>query len=334
MAIRPYVDDPSYYSLRSPAAMRGRLMLEVASELAAVRSWPHKQPLIYMRAQGAEDWGVCLFGSDSAEVVHQVARGEVHFAIVNPGCILALATRGLGPFPEQVPVRAITVLPQFDQLGFAVTEQTGLTSLRDLRDRRCPLRVSLRGQMDHSVLIVIRQVLAALGFTLEDIDSWGGRVSYDVGTPDIRIGAVKRGEIDAIWDEAMPMYAATALDMGMRFLSLDEDHLQQIEEMGLRRAVLPREAHPRLTQDVVTVDFSGWIVYTHADTADDLVTPFCAALEARKDRIPFFGADSSQGVGGLPLHRMCRDTRDGPLYIPLHPAAERFWRERGYFALQ
>jgi TRAP-type uncharacterized transport system substrate-binding protein len=27
---------------------------------------------------------------------------------------------------------------------------------------------------------------------------------------------------------------------------------------------------------------------------------------------------------------MCRDTIEGPLTIPLHPAAERFWRERGY----
>jgi TRAP-type uncharacterized transport system substrate-binding protein len=29
---------------------------------------------------------------------------------------------------------------------------------------------------------------------------------------------------------------------------------------------------------------------------------------------------------------MCRDTQSGPLNIPLHSAAERFWRERGYLA--
>jgi TRAP-type uncharacterized transport system substrate-binding protein len=27
---------------------------------------------------------------------------------------------------------------------------------------------------------------------------------------------------------------------------------------------------------------------------------------------------------------MCRDTLEGPLDIPLHPAAESFWREQGY----
>ncbi len=40
-----------------------------------------------------------------------------------------------------------------------------------------------------------------------------------------------------------------------------------------------------------------------------------------EDRIPW---------EGLPLERMCRHTLEGPLDIPLHPAAESFWRERGY----
>jgi TRAP-type uncharacterized transport system substrate-binding protein len=49
-------------------------------------------------------------------------------------------------------------------------------------------------------------------------------------------------------------------------------------------------------------------------------------LEARKDSIGW------QEPGPLPLELMCRDTPDAPLVIPLHPAAERFWRERGYLA--
>ena len=71
-------------------------------------------------------------------------------------------------------------------------------------------------------------------------------------------------------------------------------------------------------------DFSGWPVYTHAATPDDVVTGFCQALEGCKDRIPW------QGEGPLPLERMCKDSPEGPLDIPLHPAAEQFWRERGY----
>jgi hypothetical protein len=29
---------------------------------------------------------------------------------------------------------------------------------------------------------------------------------------------------------------------------------------------------------------------------------------------------------------MCRDARDTPQLVPLHQAAERFWRARGYLA--
>ncbi|MBM2810669.1 MAG: hypothetical protein HW416_1428 [Chloroflexi bacterium] len=329
-----YVPDTGKYSLRNPHTMRSRLMLEVASEFGGVRSWPHKQPLIYMRAQGATEWAVTLFGSDSAEVVPQVGRGEITFAIVNPGAVLGLAIRGVGPYPEPIPVRAITILPQFDQLGFAVHRRTGITSFSDLRDKRYPLKVSVRGQLDHSVLTVIREVIGAVGITFDDIESWGGKVIFDPDLPDQRVKGVPSGDVDAIWDEAMPMYAAAAWDADMRFLRFDEDHLKKLEAMGLRRVKLNREVFPQITDEVWAIDFSGWTVYTIDTTPDEYVTAFCEALEARKDRIPFFtpGPYSLAGDGGLPLDRMCRDTPEGPLYIPLHPAAERFWRQQGYLA--
>jgi TRAP-type uncharacterized transport system substrate-binding protein len=79
-----------------------------------------------------------------------------------------------------------------------------------------------------------------------------------------------------------------------------------------------------LSDDVPTLDFSGFAVYTHARVPDAVITSICVALEARKDRIGW------QEPGPLPIDQMCRDTAAGPLMIPLHPAAERFWRERGY----
>ena len=94
--------------------------------------------------------------------------------------------------------------------------------------------------------------------------------------------------------------------------------------MGFRRGVIPKAEYPNLPEDVMSLDFSGFPVYTHADTPDQVITGFCAALEARKDRIPW------EEEGPLPLERMCLDTIEGPLGIPLHPAAERFWREQGY----
>jgi TRAP-type uncharacterized transport system substrate-binding protein len=32
----------------------------------------------------------------------------------------------------------------------------------------------------------------------------------------------------------------------------------------------------------------------------------------------------------MALEKMCKDTVEGPLYLPLHPGAARFWREKNY----
>ena len=246
--------------------------------------------------------------------------------MINPAAPLALALCGKGPFREPIALRAIAVVPSPDQLAFAVTKQTKVNSLRELRERRLPLRVSIRGQMDHSLHLVVKEVLATAGFSLEDITSWGGQVRYDPGLPKgpNRLGAVQRGEVDMIIDEAVHNWLNIALDSEMRVLPMDEAMLAQLEALGFRRAVLPKAHYPRLQSDVPTLDFSGFPVYTHVNVPDSIVTAVCAALEARKEKIIW------QEPGPLPLESMCRDTPSGPLNIPLHPAAERFWRDRGY----
>jgi TRAP-type uncharacterized transport system substrate-binding protein len=313
--------------LRRPVVQRSRMMLEVASELVAANGWEDRQVEIRMRPQGAPDWGMCFFASDAPNSIDAVANGDAQFAICNPGGVLAMALKGAGPFKEPVPVRAITVFPQFDQMGLAVTAQSGLTSLAEIRDKRYPLKVSLRGQHDHSVHLVTDEIFKAMGFSLDEIKSWGGEIRYDeaVPSPTGRLRLVEDGLVDAIFDEALPVWCSAALDLGMRFLPVDEPYLTQLGQMGLPRNPITREEYPKLPEDVPAIDFSGWPVFTLSGTADDIVTAFCAALEARKDRIPWFG-----GEGPMPLDRMVQNTPEAPLTIPLHPAAERFWHSQGY----
>ncbi len=309
-----------------PSVMRSRLMLEVACELVATDDWEERQTRIQFRQQGAGPWNVCLFGSDAPSAVESVASGESDFAIVNPGSVLAMARQGMSVFKTPVPVCAITVLPQFDQFGFGVLASTGLTSLEEVRDRKYPLKLTLRGQRDHSIHLVVNEVFQTLGFSVDDLVSWGGEVRYDNGMPwaEPRMGAIRRGELNAMFDEALPWWADTAIDAGMTFLSLSEPNIAKLTKSGMRRVVIPKSEYPQLGRDVPTVDFSGWPVFCLESTPDARVRAFCAGLEARKNNIPW------HGEGPLPLHTMCRDTEDGPMTIPLHPAAERFWREQGY----
>ena len=311
----------------NPVIIRSRLVLELASELVGVQGWGYTQAWVALRKETPETPGVLLQGYDGPSAIGQVARGELQMAVINPSTILNLALRDTGPFKEPIPLRAITVIPDYDQMGFAVAESTGLHSLEEIRERRFPLRVSVRGRRDHTLHLMTDEVLAAVGFSLDDIVAWGGQVHYDPGipTPTNRVGAVERGERDAIFDEAIVVWANRAAELRMRFLPLGEPLLRKLEAMGFRRGTIEKSLYPNLPADVATLDFSGFPLYTSANVSDDIVEGVCAALMARSDRIPWEGGD-----GPLPLERMCRDTVEGPLGIPLHPAAERFWREQGY----
>ena len=310
-----------------PVTVRSRFMLEVASELAAMPEWPHKQVQLSMRDQVGGDWAITLLASDSPAGLPRVINGEAQVAILNPSVVLTLASRGTGPFKEPADLRAITVIHSYDQLAFAVAASTGVNSLAEMRDRRMPLRVSLRGQADHSVHMVVDEVLAAYGFSLDDMVSWGAQLEHHPGVNDIlgKVDKVERGELDAIFDEGIMAWADKAFGVGMSFLPLEEDILQKLEGIGFRRGTIESRLYDGLPEDLPALDFSGFTVYTRADVPDQAIRSICQALEVRKDRIP-----RDSGPGPLPLHEMCKDTPGGPLTIPLHPAAEQFWRERGY----
>lgn len=301
-------------------------MLETVSELVGTNEWLDRQVMIFMRPQGDDQWRLRFFASDSPASVDAVASGDADIAICNPGGVLGMALRGRGPYKKPLPLRAIMSIPQFDQLGFAVSAKTGLKTLGDLKRTRYPLRVSLRGQPDHSVHLITDHVLSAYGMSLKDIESWGGKVVYTEGMPyrPDRLGAVVRGELDAVWDEALPLYAPQAIAAGMHFLAIDEPQLKALEADGLMRQAITDEEYPGLGETVWTVDFSGWPVFCLASAPEEMIYNFCAGMDARKDRIPWYGN------GPLPLHILCKDSKDAPLYLPLHPGAERFWRERGY----
>jgi TRAP-type uncharacterized transport system substrate-binding protein len=308
----------------APPLIRSRLMLEVASELVGGRGWANRQVRVQFRPQGGSDWKFCVYGSDAPSAVDAVASGEADVAIVNPGAVLAMARRGAGPFTTAVPVCALYVISQFDQLGFAVSGSTGLRSLREIKERRYPLRISLRGQFDHSVHLLVNLVLSQMGFTLDDIVEWGGELTYEDRIPPFRLPLVERGEIDAIFDEAVPTFAHQAFELGMRFLPVEETALQQLEAMGVPRAIIGRDEYPELEADVPTINFSGWPVFCLESLPDATVRAFCAALEARHERIPGWEQDHLDIAEGV------QNTPAAPLTIPFHPAAEAYWRERGY----
>ena len=264
------------------------------------------------------------FASDTARSPFSVASGEADLSFFNPSAFLTMAYRGVGPFPEPLPLRAIAVFPSWDRMGFAVSIKTGLDSLAAIRARRYPLRISVRGLESDTTRFVVDEVLKTLGFSLRDIESWGGSL-HGAGTPGdpTRLAGIQDGSIDAVFDEGINAWARVALAHGMRFLPIEGAPAQHMEGLGWRVRTIPRSWDAGMDQEVAAIDFSGWPLYTRASLSDEIGYRICKSLDANRAKIPFDSRDPVE------LTDLCTDSDAAPLDVPLHPGAERYYREQG-----
>jgi TRAP-type uncharacterized transport system substrate-binding protein len=310
----------------SASAMRSRVVLEIAAELVTADDQPMRQARVLLREQGNDGWPLALHAGSTLEAIDQVVSGKAQLSMVNPAAILTMAYRGTGPFTAPQPVRVIAVIPSLDQLVFAVRASCPLETFEDIGRRRFALKASVRDQKDHCIHLMLEHTMRAAGFSPADIAAWGGTLRNEVRPRKPRYTAYESGAVDAIFDEAVDEWGESALARGMKFLPLAEETLVRLEAMGYRRGTITPRVVPSLKAEVPTLDFSGWPIYVRADLPDRQVAQICAALDARKHLIPW------QGSGPLPVERMCRDAPDTPLDVPLHPAAEAFWRAQGYIS--
>ena len=318
-----------------PLSIRSVLMLETSAHMMTETDWSFRSATIDLAGVSGEPGRFRLFGANHPDSIQKVYDREIDISIMNPNVILSMAYRGIGLYTHPMDVALIAVLPHYDHLGFAVTERSGLTSLSDIRDKRYPLRLSVRGSIDACTTRLMEKILKVHGFGYDDIVSWGGSISYDMPMPDdsthggpTRIARAVSGELDAVFDEGVIVWANQAAEAGMKFLDIDEEHLVKLEREGFVRGTLDKARFPKIGRDVATLDFSGWPVYTRNDTADLLVRKFCEAMEARKDRLLWTWGTVKQPP--MPIERMLKNSPETPVDIPFHPAALAFWKAQGY----
>jgi uncharacterized protein len=256
-----------------------------------------------------------------------VDRGKCTFGFANPAGLARMATAGVGPYKKKLALRAIGVFPSWDRLVFAVRKESRIRSLEEIKEKKYPLIVSSRaGTRFHTTLYVIDEVLGVYGFSFADIEKWGGKIlrAQSPGHPS-RAEHIRNGA-DAVFDEGIKSWGAQALEAGMRFLPVRDDVLKKIQRLGFGGVMLSKSAFPGLDDDIATVDFSGWTFFCHqelpAKTAYDMAMAIdrcCAEIEAdHLDRAT------------MTMEEFCRGGDGGPMTIPLHPGAKKYYREKGY----
>lgn len=265
-----------------------------------------------------------LMGGMKAPI--EVGKRRVDVSHVNPSVIATMCYRGKGFYKEALPLRALACFPSWDRIAFVVSRELGIRSVREVVENKIPLRVSTRASgIDNSTAYAITTIMSLYGLTFTKIKRWGGKVD-ECAHPSSpkRIESIKAGRVDAIFDEGLSTkWLEAALDNGYEVLHLDEDVIRGMEDLGFKRAVIPKRRFPGLEEDIRTVDFSGWPVITHKWLSKDMAYSLCEAIYRRRRDIP---VDAHR----LNIREVCRDTDAGPLGIPLHAGAKQFYKDRGF----
>lgn len=307
---------------------RTKLLWEVGLHIAGNPDTPyygHRDMCIVVGSGSGENFRPWLrMATGSPALAHAVCRGELEMAMVNPSGFLTQAYRGTGLFKDPLPVRIIANYPSWDRFVYTLHPRTGLRSLAEIKAKRYPLRLSIREDLTHSTRVLVDQTLAVYGFTLADLESWGGSLQLNGGPGDKRrLDALQAGTIDAVFDEGLVLWFEEALAAGMEPVPLENFALKKLAAIGWRRVVIPAGRFPHLKSDYECLDYGGWPLYTRASLPEEDAYKVCAALQARNDEI--FWESSYTGIGQLG-----QDTEATPRDVPLHPGAAQWYQEHGF----
>ncbi|MEN9708006.1 MAG: hypothetical protein RIQ68_414 [Pseudomonadota bacterium] len=256
-------------------------------------------------------------------LAQDVANGQLEAAMINPSGLLTQAYRGTGMFEKPLPLRVLGTYPTWDWFIFVVHPKLGFKSLGDIKKQQYPLHVSVKEDPTHSTRVMIDQVLGFYGFSLADIISWGGTLNMTGAPADPRrMTLLPEGKLDAIFDEGLAIWFDEALRHGMVPLDLEPECFEYLAKLGWRQNKVPTHLFPHLKQEHACIDYSGWPLYCHEDLPEQLAYDVAASFAARQDQIHW----EDTGFKG-DIAQVFEDTYSTPRDVPLHPGAERFYRD-------
>lgn len=174
--------------------------------------------------------------------------------------------------------------------------------------------------------LTLRRALEFYGNSEEKIRAAGG-IFAPLEYSEV-VGAFADNRIDLLWGAAsVPASMATEVASGRRpakLLAFPEDlqlHLQK--NFGYGRDVIPAGAYPTLQSGPVGVTSMEAVILSSSDVAEDAIYRVTRALIAQRARFPAVHMV-------LANYDPKKHWRDQP--VPLHPGAERAYREGGFMA--
>lgn len=250
----------------------------------------------------------------SVENVRLIAAGQIDSALVQSD-VAAWAYTGSGIFADRAPVsnlRAIASLYPED-IHIVVRKSSGIQSIADLKGKRVSL-----GERDSGTLVDALIVLEHGGLALDDVVPF-----YD--KPGLAADRLEAGEIDAFFSVAgapMPAIAELARRVPVDLLPVGEDMAREIvaKYAFFAASRIAPETYDGVAATPTLSVGALWLV--SADIDEDLVYALTRALWHESNRALL---DTGHPRGAF----IRRATALNGLGVPLHPGAERYYRDAG-----
>ena len=195
-------------------------------------------------------------------------------------------------------------------------------SLRDIKDRKLPVKlytlpVGSLGELG------AKQLLKAYGISYDDIKSWGG--SHTHQGYKIIVDAFKDGRADlliAVITPKHPSITEIATFSDLKFLNLEAERVKTLAELGYQPATMAADTFKGQSQPVNTVGFPT-VLITNTALPEPTAYTITKTLIENKDALV-------RGHAGLAAFDPQTAWKPENVGVPLHPGAERAFREKGW----
>jgi TRAP transporter TAXI family solute receptor len=200
------------------------------------------------------------------------------------------------------------------------TKKLGIDSVRDLKGKPVRLYTQPVGSLGE---FAARQLLGAAGLSYADLKAAGGsdqHVGYNV-----IIDAFKDGRADlliAVVTPKHPSVSEIASSVDVEFLGLDPDTARALQPLGYTAATMPADTFKNQSKPVSTVGFPT-VLITNTDLPEPIAYTVTKTVLENKEALV-------RGHGGLAAFDPATAWKPEKVGIPLHPGAERAYREKGW----
>ena len=202
------------------------------------------------------------------------------------------------------------------------TKKLGITSVREIRDKKLPVRIYTQpvGALGE---FAGRQLLRAAGLGYNEIKGFGGSTQH-VGY-NVIIDAFKDGRADIMFAVVTPKHPSVSeivSSVDVEFLGLDADTAKALLPLGYVAATMPPDTFKGQSKPVSTVGFPT-VLITNKDLPEPIAYTVTKTILENKDALV-------RGHGGLAEFEPRTAWQPDKVGIPLHPGAERAYREKGW----